>query len=276
MNSADETQYFLSQDGLRIYYRHWDIESPQKICCIVHGHGEHSNRYEHVAKALNEVGITVFAMDLRGHGLSHGKKGHAKSYDLLMSDIEELLKTTRSEYTDLPMYLMGHSMGGNLVANYVIRMNTNELAGFILSSPWFKLAFDPPAWKIKLGNFFSKVYPAITQPSGLDVNSISRDQKEVQAYVNDPMVHDQVSAGLHAMITEAGDYALNNTEKVKLKGLIYQGTGDQIIDWKATERFADQIEGVTFTALDGAYHEPHNDLTKDQVIEMVKQFILEN
>ncbi|WP_258101198.1 alpha/beta hydrolase [Marinoscillum pacificum] len=276
MSSADETQYFLSQDGLRIYYRHWEVESPHKICCIVHGHGEHSNRYEHIAKALNSAGITVFVMDLRGHGLSYGKKGHAKSYDLLMSDIEELLKTARAEYTDLPMYLMGHSMGGNLVANYVIRMNTNELSGFILSSPWFKLAFDPPAWKIKLGKFFSKVYPAITQPSGLDVNSISRDPEEVQAYINDPMVHDQVSAGLHAMITEAGDYALNNTEKVKLKGLIYHGTGDQIIDWKATEQFAEQIAGSSFTALEGVYHEPHNDLTKDQVIEMVKQFILEN
>ena len=273
MSSTEETQYFLSQDGLRIYYRHWDCEDASKICCIVHGFGEHSGRYAHVAERLNKAGITVFAMDLRGHGLSQGKKGHAKSYELLMSDIEELLKTARSEYTDLPMFLMGHSMGGNLVGNYVIRMNTNELKGFILSSPWFKLAFDPPAWKVKLGQFFSKVYPALSQPSGLEVNHISRVPEVVQAYIDDPLVHDIMSAGLHAGVSEAGDYAIEKADTIKLKGLVYQGTSDQIIDWKTSREFASRLKDGEFIALDGVYHEPHNDLGQEEVIDRLIKFI---
>ncbi|WP_421871844.1 alpha/beta hydrolase [Marinoscillum sp.] len=276
MSFTEETQYFLSQDGLRIYYRHWDCQSPNKICCIVHGHGEHSGRYEHVAKVLNEAGITVFGMDLRGHGLSQGKKGHAKSYEHLMSDIEELLKTARATYTELPMYLFGHSMGGNLVANYLIRMNTNELSGFILSSPWLRLATDPPAWKLKLGQIMSSVWPSVTQPSGLDVNHISKDPAEVQKYVADPLVHSQMSAMLYKVITEAAEYALSNDESITLPGLIYHGNADKIIDWTATRDFADQVESATFVELEHIYHEPHNDLEKHQVIESLKNWMMNN
>lgn len=274
MSLNHETQYFLSQDGLRIYYKHWDCENAVKICCIVHGHGEHSSRYAHIAKALNDAGITVFAMDLRGHGISQGKKGHAKSYELVMSDIEELLKTARAEYTDLPMYLMGHSLGGNLVANYAIRMNTNELSGYILSSPWFQLAFEPPAWKLQLGKWFSKLWPSLTQPSGLNVNHISRDQQEVDKYVSDPLIHDQLSAGFFEAIRSAGNYALDRASQIKLSGLIYHGTGDRIIDWKATELFASKTQASDFHKLEGTYHEPHNDLEKQDTIELLKQWIL--
>ncbi len=275
MSSTDETHYFLSQDGLRIYYRHWDCEQASKICCIVHGLGEHSNRYEHIARELNREGVTVFAMDLRGHGLSQGKKGHVKNYDLFMSDIEELLKTARSTYTELPMYLMGHSMGGNLVANYVLNMSTNELVGFILSSPWFKLAFAPPAWKLKLGSFFNSVYPALTQPSGLDISKISRDKNVVQAYIDDPLIHDRISAGLHTAITEAGTHALTNAHAVKLRGLAFHGTSDQVIDWNASSEFASQSDQITFHPLDQMYHEPLNDIGNSQVIGLVKEFIRE-
>ena len=273
MSFNNETEYFLSQDGLRIYYRLWDIESPQKICCIVHGHGEHSGRYDHVAKALNEAGICVFAMDLRGHGLSQGKRGHAKSHELLMSDVEELLKTARSTYTELPMYLYGHSLGGNLVANYTIRMNTNELSGFILSSPWLKLAFDPPSWKLSLGRFLSSIWPSFTQPSDLNVNHLSRDPEVVKAYVNDPLVHDKMSAGLFTAILEAGDYALSETDRIKIPGLVYHGNKDQITDWHTSKSFASKLEGVAFTELDGVYHEPHNDLDKSAVIQSLINWI---
>ncbi len=274
MSLNNETEYFLSQDGLRIYFRLWDTESPQKICCIVHGHGEHSGRYEHVAKALNEAGICVFAMDLRGHGLSQGKRGHAKSYELFMSDIEELLKTARSIYTDLPMYLFGHSMGGNLVANYAIRMNTNELSGFILSSPWFKLAFDPPPWKLKLGKFFTATWSSLTQPSDLDTDHLSKDPEVVKAYINDPLVHDKISAGLFTAILEAGDYALSETARIKLTGLVYHGNQDQIVDWTASKSFANKLDEVSFSELDGVYHEPHNDLEKSEVIQSLVNWIV--
>ena len=269
---SEETDYFLSQDGLRLYYRMWAPEDPKKVLCIIHGLGEHSGRYAHVAAWLNRRKIAVFALDLRGHGLSGGKRGHARSYDLLLSDVEELLKTARAEFTDLPMYLMGHSLGGNVVASFIRKMNTNELEGYILSAPWFGLAFDPPAWKLKLGKLMADVWPSLTQPNGMDTSTISRDPAEVKAYEEDPLVHDRISAGLFADISNAGNRSLENPSEIKLPGLVYHGNADRLINWQRTLRFAEKA-GAEWHELDGVYHEPHNDLDREQVFRLLQNWL---
>ncbi|MEQ8471701.1 MAG: alpha/beta hydrolase [Marinoscillum sp.] len=270
----NETQYFLSQDGLRLCYRHWDCEDAKKIVCIVHGIGEHSGRYAHVAEAFNKAKISVFALDLRGHGISEGKKGHARSYQLLLSDIEELLKTARAEYTDLPMYLYGHSMGGNLVANYMIQMNTNELKGFVASAAWFRLAFDPPSWKVKLGALVSKFYPALTQPSGLDISLLSKVPEVVKAYAEDPMVHNKISAGLYNAMVAAGEGAIASAGRIKVPGLVIHGSADGINDWESSKEFAEGNKLIKFEVLEGVYHEPHNDSEQEQIIAKIRDWIL--
>lgn len=270
---TNETEYFLSQDGLKLYYRSWLPENAESVVCIVHGLGEHAGRYLHVGDFLSKNGSAVFALDLRGHGLSQGKRGHAKSYDLLLSDIEELLKTARAEYTELPLFLMGHSMGGNLVANYMIRMNTNDIAGFILSSPWFKLAFEPPKWKLELGRFITGVFPGFTQPNGLIAQQISKDPEVVKAYVEDPQVHNHISAGLFTHITTAGEYAMEHVDEITTEGLIYHGNADKITDWNSTKSFAERCATAEWHELENVYHEPHNDLEKDKVLDLILNWI---
>ncbi|MEQ8583393.1 MAG: alpha/beta hydrolase [Marinoscillum sp.] len=269
-----ETEYFLSQDGLRLYYRHWDCEHPRKMLCIIHGLGEHSNRHRELAAFLNSQGITVFAMDLRGHGLSQGKRGHARSYPLLLSDIEELLKTARAEYTELPMYLLGQSMGGNLVANYALKMNTTELSGFVLTSPWFRLAFEPPKWKVALGKLVSGIFPALTQPNDLNAADLSKDPAVVEAYNTDPMVHRVISAGLFTSASAAGEEALQRAPEVKIKGLVIHGNADPIVSWKASESYAEQNELLEWVKLENVLHEPFQDLGKETVMQRVAEWIL--
>lgn len=270
---SNETEYFLSQDGLKLYYRSWLPENAERIVCIVHGLGEHSGRYHHVGDYLSKKKTAVYALDLRGHGLSGGKKGHAKNYSLLLGDIEELLKTARAEYTELPMYLMGHSMGGNLVANYMIKMSTNDLSGFILSAPWLKLAFEPPKWKLRLGKMLTSTYPRFSQPNGLILENISKDKEVVKAYVEDPHVHNRISVGLFSQITNASSNAMDHADDIKKKGLIYHGNGDRIIDWKSSKMFAEKCKDAEWHELENVYHEPHNDLEKGQVLELIAKWI---
>lgn len=270
----NETEYFLSQDGLRLYYRHWDCEAPKKILCIVHGLGEHSGRYAEVATYLSSRGITVFAIDLRGHGLSQGKRGHARSYALLLSDIEELLKTARAEYTELPMYLFGQSMGGNLVANYVLKMGINELSGYIVSSPWLRLAFEPPRWKLRLARLVSRILPSITQPSDLNPQSFSKDPAVIEAYNTDPLVHHAISAGLFLACTAAGEEALQRAFEVKLKALVIHGNADPLINWKASKTYAEHHEMAEWVELDGVLHEPFNDVGKEAIMKKLADWIL--
>lgn len=268
----EESDYFLSQDGIRLYYRSWAPVKPERILCVVHGLGEHSGRYARLADYLTRKRIAVFALDMHGHGISGGKKGHIKNYELLLSDVEELLKTARSEYTDLPMYLMGHSMGGNVVANYVLKMNTGELDGYILSSPWLRLVFDPPRWKLKFGKFFNRFWPSFTQPNNLDTKYLSKDPAIVKAYEEDPLVHGHISAGMFACITGAGEKALNTGKKASLPGLVYHGNMDRIIDWKSSKELAAKL-GAEWHELNEVYHEPHNDLEKDLVYELLAKWI---
>lgn len=273
MSMDIETEYFLSQDGLRLYYRHWPATSPQNILCIVHGLAEHGGRYEHVAEFLNAHQISVFAIDLRGHGLSEGKRGHTKSYELLLSDVEEFLKVARAEYTDLPLFLLGHSMGGNIVASYMLKMNINEIKGFVLSSPWLKLAFTPPAWKINLAKTMASVWPSLTQPDGLSAEDLSHDKAVVKAYQNDPLVHGMISVKLYLECTKAAEELLIRSGEIKKTGLCFHGTEDAVISEKATAEFASSNNLLTYKAWPGNFHENLNELNKEEVMKYLSDWI---
>ncbi|MEO9476365.1 MAG: lysophospholipase [Cyclobacteriaceae bacterium] len=268
-----ETNSLLGPDGLKLFYRYWIPQQTEKILCIIHGHGEHSGRYEHVAQYLSAHNVAVFAMDLRGHGKSKGKRGHAPSQEVLLRDIEELVKAAREMYNDLPLFIMGHSMGGNLVANFMIENKSKEITGFMLSSPWLKLAFDPPKIKMQLGKLMSKIWPAFSEHNGLDINHISKDPEEVKKYKDDPLVHGMISAGLFQIIDEACEKALTEAASINTPGLIYHGSSDMIIDYTATEKFAKSNSLFDWHLLDGVYHEPHNDLEKSEVLKMLADWI---
>ncbi|MEP4535410.1 MAG: lysophospholipase [Cyclobacteriaceae bacterium] len=268
-----ETNSLLGSDGLKLFYQYWIPQQTEKILCIIHGHGEHSGRYEHVARYLSDHNVAVFAMDLRGHGLSKGKRGHAPSQEVLLRDIEELVKAAREMYNDLPLFIMGHSMGGNLVANFMMENKSKEISGFILSSPWLKLAFEPPKIKMQLGRLMSNIWPAFSEHNGLDISHISKDPEEVKKYKDDPLVHGMISAGLFQIIDAGCEKAMSGAASIKTRGLIYHGSSDMIIDYKATEQFAKSNSLFDWHLLDGVYHEPHNDLERFEVLKMLAEWI---
>ncbi len=269
-------EYFeiISKDGLTLHGKKWIVEKPVATVCIVHGFGEHLERYNHVAEFLATINCNTYSYDLRGHGKSEGRRGHSRKYQYLMQDMEELLVTARADNTDIPIFLMGHSFGGNQVANYMLRDQSKEITGVILSSPWFKLAFEPPAMKVKLAGIMNNIFPGYREKSEMEISHISKDPKEVEAYANDPLIHSKLSARLFLNIREAGLWAIENAQKVKVPTLIYHGAADQIISHDASKEFAENAGSlVSFHSLENVYHEPHNDLERNDVFELIKDFI---
>src|SRR5512142_2733677 len=127
-----------SSDGLDMYARQWAPSGTVKSSVVlVHGLGEHSARYDHVAAALGEGGVALLGFDLRGHGRSGGLRGHTPSYEALMDDITVFLGQAESRYPGLPRFLYGHSLGGNLVLNYTLRRKPT-LHGVIATGPWLE------------------------------------------------------------------------------------------------------------------------------------------
>src|SRR5262249_59114742 len=137
-------------DKTRLYAQSWQPDGKAAgVVCLIHGLGDHSSRYAHVGAALAETGYVLVALDLRGHGKSQGARGDAASYDTQMDDIKRLLEEAGERYPALPRFLYGHSMGGNLALNYVLRRRP-QLQRVIATGPWLRTAFDPPALRVRM------------------------------------------------------------------------------------------------------------------------------
>ena len=261
-----------SKTGLKVYGQSWLVENPKAVVGIIHGMGEHSGRYNYVVDALTAANISVVSYDQMGHGKTEGKRGHVANYDMLLGCVGELTSKMVELVPAKPTFLFGHSMGGNVLLNYLLRRNP-KINGAIVSGPWLKLTFDPPAIQVKLAKFVSGILPGLVQSSKLDVKAISRDPKEVQRYVDDPLVHDKISTAFFIGVHDAGAWALENASKLSVPTLIYHGTADTLTSHKASKQFAGKSDKATFTSLDGYYHECHNEAPADR--EKVFKMILD-
>ncbi|WP_109833196.1 alpha/beta hydrolase [Reichenbachiella versicolor] len=274
MNQSSDSYSLIVRDGVQLHIQEWLIGSPKAALIIVHGLGEHIGRYDHLAEYLNKNGISVFGFDLRGHGLSEGKKGHTPSHDRMLDDVEEIMMYVRAEYNDLPIFLFGHSMGGNIVANYILKKNVNELVGAIISSPWLRTIKKIPESKIKLAKFVNKIFPSFQQSNGLDINLLTYDKAVNDAYLEDPLTHDQISVRMFLEFRNAGEWALKNAKKIKLKALIYHGSDDMITSSTASSSFAENAGNLAdFKTYLNTRHEPHNDSAQKEVFEDLKKWI---
>lgn len=261
---------FKTFDGLSLFGQSWQPEDqPRAVVCLVHGIGEHSGRYVHVADSLTRAGYTLISFDLRGHGKSEGPRGHISSYEAIMQDISSLLEVTNKKFPQLPLFLYGHSLGGNLVLNYVLRRQPH-LKGVIATAPWLRLAFEPPASKIALGKMTNYIWPSFSQKSGLDTKALSRDLEVVHSYENDPLVHNRISARMFISAYQAGQWALEHASEFSLPLLLMHGGDDNLISVKASHEFANmQTKNCTLKIWGGLYHEIHNEPEKEEVFKFL-------
>jgi len=254
-------------DGLTLYAREWAAARPRGVICLVHGLGEHINRYAHLAQFFTEKGFSIIGYDRRGHGRSEGLKGHAPDADTLLDEVARLLVEAEIRYQGLPVFLYGQSQGGQLVLAYALKRHPN-VQGIIASSPWIRLSFEPPAAMVALGKLMYWVYPAFSQPSGLKTAHLSRDQAVVRAYEADPLVHGRITAATAVAMLNQSRWLNAFSGRFPAPLLLMHGTADQITSPEASREFAKRVQGdVTFKAWQGLYHEIHNEDIKEQVFE---------
>lgn len=262
-----------ASDGTDLQYYEQLAENPKAVICLVHGMGEHTGRYGHVSGFFAERGMATLGFDQRGHGKSGGKRGHTPSYDLLQESVAQLVKTASEKYPGVPLILYGHSMGGNLVLNYAIR-NGSGVKAVVGSSPYLRLAFVPPKWKVTLANVMGSLLPGLQQPTGLATAMLSHDPAVVKAYENDPLVHDKITVAYYLSIEKSGEWAIQHAAELKVPTLVFHGAGDQITSHEATREFAENAQGNAELKLwDNLYHETHNEPEYRQVLGYVADWI---
>jgi acylglycerol lipase len=257
-----------SKDGLDLFGRAWEPgeRKPKAVICHVHGLGEHSGRYVHVAQAFTKAGYAMLSFDLRGHGRSGGLRGHISSIDDYMLDIDSLFEQALARYPGLPMFLYGHSIGAVQVLSYCLRRKP-DLKGVIATGPSLHTAVEYQKIKVIMAKALGALFPTVTIPSGLKSGDLSRDQAVVQAYINDPLVHDRASLGFGKSMLEANRWVLDHAAEFSLPLLLIHGKEDRIaFPSNSTEFAAPLKDKCTLMLWDGLYHEVHNEPEKADVL----------
>lgn len=258
-----------SRDGLDIFAQAWepDIVQPKAVVCHVHGLGEHSSRYVHVAEAFSKEGFVLFTYDLRGHGRSAGSRGHINAIEDFMQDIDVLFEQARSRYPELPLFLYGHSLGGILVLHYGLSRKL-DVKGVIATSSGLRTALEKQPLKVFLAKVLGSLIPSTTIVSGLDPNGISHDKNVVKAYQEDPLVHDKASLGFGKVMLGVTKWTLEHAGEFSRPLLLLHGKADPIAFPSGSIEFAAPLkEKCTLVLWEDGYHELHNEPNKAEVLK---------
>ena len=247
-------------------------ENSRAVIVMVHGIGEHLQRYTYWADLFRKEGIAFTGVDLPGHGRSDGRRGNIKSYTLLHEMINIMIHSCRKTFPGIPVYLYGHSLGGGIVLDYILRANPG-IKGAIVTSPWLRLSFEPPKGKVILAKVMKHLVPGLVQPTGLNVNHISHDEQVIEDYKNDPLIHDKISVSLFNCAINAARYSLEHASELKIPTLLIHGSDDLINSPEGSREFAEKSDKVSIKIWQGGYHELHNESFKDEVFKYILNWI---
>jgi acylglycerol lipase len=264
-------------NDITFYIQGWEPEgTPKALVCLVHGLGEHTGRYEHVGKALNEAGYAIFGFDLRGHGKTGGTRGHIASLDDTLLDIQRFIGFQKQNYPDVPIFLYGHSLGGLFALTYVLQ-HKDELQGVIVTGAALRSALQEQKGKIAMAKILGSIIPGITIPTGLVPATLSHDPDVVQAYIDDPLVHGKASLGLGKASLSAIDFCFTHAREFSSPLLIMHGALDELTYPSGSEDFAELAsennKDVTLKLWDGLFHEIHNEPEKEDVFKVMIEWL---
>lgn len=266
---------------------HFPCENPNHVLCIIHGIGEHAGRYQRMANYLEENNIAVISMDLRGHGVSKGKRGDAAPRTEVLADVDAMIEYAQEFYPGVPIVLMGHSMGGNICLDYKGRGRLNDVPEkYLVTSPWIKLVQDYPKAVVSVLRAASKVLPTFQMSQSFPDESLGNPDY-VKPYGGSPLVHGKITLRCAAQGFDMGNAIYDGTNPDNHKAdekpfLLMAGDLDIICDVNGSRHVAERYAALPhfkYIEWAGYKHELHNGgpgKTGQEVIETIAQFIKES
>ena len=239
---------------VELYWQGWLPPSPRGVLLLCHGLGEHAGRYGNVVDAVVPDGWAVYGLDLRGHGLSGGRRAHIERYADFLADVDVFRRTVVARHPGLPVVLLGHSMGGQIALAYALD-HQDDLAGLVLSAP--ALAGDVvPKPVVPLLRALGRVAPRL-RPAGIDVTKISKDPAVVAAYQADRLVH-RGKPTLALGLGIVGQFAVlpERARTLTLPLLLQHGSADKTVRW-----------------YDGLWHEIYNEPERARPLADLREWL---
>jgi lysophospholipase len=254
---------------------------PAGVMHILHGFGEGVEHYEETAAFFTRNGYACVAHDLRGFGEMPGKtrrqkqaaRGVTPGYDYYLEDLKTIRSNIDQWYPGQPSVLLGFSMGGNIVINYLLKCTQAQYEKAILISPWLRLYRPLPGLAEIMANYIGKASSKLTISAHLDVRCLSRDQNKMNRLKAHNIFHDRISFRLYTEIADAGKYAIRNAAQINVPVLLLCAGEDKIVSPNAIREFAGNTkENVTFIEFPDGYHYLHLDIISARVLDAILSF----
>ncbi|RCW52145.1 MULTISPECIES: alpha/beta hydrolase [Halanaerobium] len=266
------SEYIDTFDDQEIFLRRDLVDDPEAVVVIVHGLNEHQGRYDYLTGRFNGEGFNVYRFDNRGHGRSDGAQSYINDFNTYLDDADTIVNIIKKENPDLPIFMLGHSMGGFIAAGYGIKY-PDKLNGQILTDAATNTldAFS------ELNDISLEENPDMTLPNELG-NLISRSEYVVDDYKKDPYVSEFTTLKLMKVLMDEGiPWLVNNFSEFKYPVLILHGEEDKIVDPVCSEKFYKHISSQdkklkTYPEL---YHEILNEKEKEEVIRDIIKWLKE-
>ena len=277
MSQRSEILFKCPSDSEPIYLQRWKPSSPPKaIVLITHGVAEHSECYHSAAEALAQNHLDVWAWDLPGHGKSYGQRGYVKAFSEYTDRLKEVLaEVQRHSDAKIPIFLLGHSMGGMIAFQFALANPIAPVKAYILSSPAFGVKVQVPFIKDQAARILMHVAPKLTIPHQITYEELTRDAELVKTYYKDPLRHTKFSAPLYLGILDAMESAKIRAHEFTIPLLIQAAGQDKIVDVLATQEIFAKIGSSrkTLKIYPESYHDIFNDTNKQEVIDDFLTFL---
>jgi alpha-beta hydrolase superfamily lysophospholipase len=260
---APAVGFLRGAGGINLRWFRWDAAKARAGIVLVHGFGDHAGRYVELVRVLTGRGYSIFAYDVRGHGGSEGKRGHADRFELYLEDLDAVWAEARRVLKG-DLFLYAHSFGG-LTAIRWLQTRATFPRAVILSAPWLAIEMKVPAWKLLASKVLLRVAPSLAISSGASrPDFLTRDPVRAADYDADPLVHHRISARFYFETEEAQAAALADGIPREVPVLLFVPGDDPLIDAGTTLAWAKKkVPQADVRIREGGRHELHNDIDRD-------------
>jgi alpha-beta hydrolase superfamily lysophospholipase len=259
---------FTGSAGSRLFYQAWvpDLRRPRAVLVNLHGLGDHSSLYPNLASRVPAAGIPLYAYDMRGNGRSPGQRAYLRGWHEYRDDLHAFLLRVTEWQPDTPLFLLGNSLGGLVVLEYILQ-HAAGLAGVIAAAPPLGRLSVPPLL-MALGRLFSRIVPRFSLRVGMDLTGLARDPAVVQAVLADPLFHRRGTARLSTEVTAAIERVQAHAASLAIPILIQHGSADRMVLPDGSREFFAKVRsaGSQLIEYPEAYHGLFADLNAEEVI----------
>ena len=271
----EENGYFSSFDGTQLFYRSWKADAPNALF-ILHGIGEHSERYLELAESLSLLPLSIFIHDLRGHGRSEGERVYVESFNQFIDDIYQFRAFIEAKTGPFakPPILLGHSLGG-LIAFLAALRSQKSWRALILMSPYFAVpACDPLLGGI--ARLLNLIAPKFVWNNPVKPVFLTHDSEEITRYKTDPFIQRRITSRLAKEMFDACSRAYAKAHELALPLFVLASGEDKIVSLRKTKEIFERAAShdKMLRVFDGFYHELFHERQRQKPISVLKECLI--